>query len=129
MFDSRLVHHSMENMSGADRVVALCGVFPSKAEFIMCYKEPIAGSKIELIKQEENFILENDSFFYDCHSRPKYGVKCGEVENDYPEMLIEMFEKLCELNSIQKENLIEKKDSVNCQFIAEPSGENLYSGK
>ncbi len=125
-FDPRIVHHSMPNISGKDRLVALCGVFPKDAEFITCFKEP-TKNKIELIKNEDAFILENDNFFYDCHSRPKTGIVIKEVENDFPEMNTQTFEKLCQLNGIEKVNVIEQKDKIHCEFIAEPNGINLTS--
>lgn len=124
VFDSRIVHHSMPNLSKEDRLVALSGIFPKDAEFTMCYKDP-SSNKIELLKQEDDFILENESFFYDCHSRPKTGIKLKEVENDFPEMDAETFEKLCEMNHIKKLNTIEQKDAIHCNFIAEPDGINL----
>jgi hypothetical protein len=125
-FDPRIVHHSMPNISGANRLVALCGVFPKDADFITCFKEP-TKNKIELIKNDDAFILENDNFFYDCHSRPKTGKLIEEVENDFPEMTFETFEKLCALNNIPKLNVIEHNTKVHCEFIAEPDGINLSS--
>ncbi len=125
IFDSRIVHHSMPNISKSDRIVVLCGIFPKNAEFTICYKEP-ESNKIELIKQDDSFILENESFFYDCHSRPKKGIKIKEVENDFPEMTEETFTELCKLNRIEKLNLIENEQNINCNFIAEPNGINLY---
>lgn len=127
VFDPRIVHNSMPNTSGNDRIVALCGVFPKEAEFITCFKEPENGRKIELIKHNDTYILENKSFFYDCHSRPKTGNTIQEVEDDFPEMNIETFETLCELNDIPKLNIIENKERGHCEFIAEPNGINLDS--
>lgn len=124
VFDPRIVHHSMPNISDTDRLVVLCGVFPKDAEFTICYKDP-SSDKIELLKQEDLYILENESFFYDCHSRPKTGIKIKEVENDFPEMNTETFEKLCDINGIKKVNEIDVQQSINCQFIAEPNGVNL----
>ena len=124
VFDSRIVHHSMPNVSKEDRLVALCGIFPKDADFTMCYKDP-SSDKIELLKQEDAFILENESFFYDCHSRPKTGIKLKEVENDFPEMNAQTFETLCDMNHIKKQHAIEQKDNLPCHFIAEPDGINL----
>jgi hypothetical protein len=126
VFDPRIIHHSMPNISGSDRLVALCGVFPKDAEFISCFKDP-SKSSIELIKNEDSFILENDNFFYDCHSRPKTGSVIKEVENDFPEMTAQTFETFCQLNNIEKVNAIEQKDKIHCQFVAEPNGINLNS--
>jgi len=125
VFDPRVVHHSMPNSSGANRLVALCGIFPAEAEFITCFKNTEPGSKIELLKQEDTFILENDSFFYDCHKRPKTGQKVGEVEHDFPEMSRERFEELCALNGIPRPELIGAASALRCRMIAEPDGVNL----
>lgn len=125
VFDPRIVHHSMPNSSGADRLVALCGIFPAEAEFITCFKSTEPGSKIELLKQKDSFILENDSFFYDCHKRPKTGQVIGEVEHDFPEMSLESFEELCALNGIPKPEIIGAASDTRCRMIAEPDGINL----
>jgi hypothetical protein len=125
VFDSRIVHHSMPNISGSDRLVALCGIFPIEAEFISCYKDPAPLSNIEIIKQDDSYILENENFYYNCHDRPVGGTIIGSVENDFPDMDIEKFEKLCELNSINKTNILKESTNIQCQFIAEPNGVNL----
>lgn len=124
VFDPRIVHHSMPNRSNANRLVALCGIFPEEAEFINCFKSTEPGSKIELLKQEDAFILENESFFYDCHKRPKTGLSIGEVEHDFPAMDRETFEKLCELNGIAKMEMIGESSDIRCRMIAEPNGIN-----
>ena len=125
IFDSRIVHNSLQNISGSDRLVALCGIFPKEAEFITCFKEPLPESKIEIIKQDDAYILENESFYYDCHTRPAKGELINKVENDFPEMDSVTFEKLCEINSIPKINALENIANTHCQFIAEPTGINF----
>lgn len=116
----------MPNISGKDRLVVLCGIFPKEAEFVSVFKDP-EKNNLDLIKNDDSYILENDSFFYDCHSRPKTGNVISEVENDFPKMLSETFNTLCELNSIKKVHEIEKQQNINCQFIAEPDGVNLFN--
>lgn len=125
IFDSRLIHNSMPNLSGTDRLVALCGVFPKSAEFLNCYKSKDPGSKIEVFKHDDKYILEHEGFYYDCHARPSSGEKIGEIEEDFPEMDAETFEKLCELNAISKTNLLGETNNIPCQMIAEPDGINL----
>lgn len=124
VFDPRIIHNSMKNMSGQDRLVALCGIFPQQAEFITCYKEPGDDRKIERIRQDDTFILENDNFFYDCHSRPKTGKVIETVENDFPEMTAEKFTELCRMNLIDKVNSIADLSVTQCHFVAEPNGIN-----
>lgn len=125
IFDPRIVHNSFGNNSGGDRIVALCGVFPKDAELITCFKEKIPESRIELLKQDDSYLLENESFYYDCHSRPKTGKVIAKIENDFPEIDVQTFEKLCELNAIPKLTIIEKTLEINCNFIAEPNGINF----
>lgn len=124
VFDPRIVHHSMKNSSGSDRLVALCGIFPEQAEFITCYQEP-GGNTIERIRQDDSFILENESFFYDCHARPKTGNVVEKVQNDFPEMTADKFLALCELNAIEKVNAVNQLSATQCHFVAEPNGINL----
>lgn len=128
IFDPRIVHNSFTNTSGNDRIVTLCGIFPKDAELITCFKEKTQGSKIEIIKHVDSYLLENESFFYDCHSRPKSGTVINKVNEDFPEMSTETFEKLCELNNIEKQT--EQQAAItHCEFIAEPNGINLLSEK
>ncbi|MCC6371008.1 MAG: phytanoyl-CoA dioxygenase family protein [Bacteroidia bacterium] len=123
IFDPRIVHNSFTNTAGSDRIVALCGIFPKDAELITCFKEKVTGSKIELIKQEDSFLLKNESFFYDCHSRPKTGKTIAIVEEEFPDMDSASFEQLCELNGIEK-GFEQQATISHCEFIAEPNGVN-----
>lgn len=124
IFDPRIVHNSFPNLSGKDRIVVLSGIFPSQSKFITCYKEIAPESKIELIEQDDSYILENDNFYYDCHVRPTSGKLMKIVENDFPNMTADEFEELCYLNHIQKAPNTEDYLS-NCSFIAEPDGINI----
>lgn len=120
LFDSRIIHNSLPNISGSDRLVALCGVFPKEASYLTCYKGPEPNSKIELIQEEDNFILENKSFYYDCHSRPLAGSVVAEIEGDFPVMDKETFEALCVKNDIKKHHAINTIATSSCHFEAEP---------
>lgn len=119
-FDSRLIHNSLPNNSGKDRLVVLCGIFPKDAKFITCYKDSKENSKIELIEQPDNFILENETFYHDCHSRPASGVVIDEVEDDFPEMDSATFIELCEKHSIKQQQIINELSSTQCHFESEP---------
>jgi hypothetical protein len=124
VFDPRIVHNSMPNTSGSDRRVVLCGVFPQEAEFITCYRDKAPGSAIELIKHEDNFILENTNFYYDCFKRPD-GEPVGKEPENFPDMSRETFEELCRINAITKPGEVEGSMSA-CNFIAEPDGINRF---
>lgn len=119
-FDSRLIHNSLPNHSGEDRLVVLCGIFPKDAKFITCYKGPNEKSKIELIEQQDNFILENETFYHDCHSRPKTGIVISEVENEFPEMDSITFIELCEKNGIKQQQIVNVLSNTQCHFESEP---------
>lgn len=120
LFDSRVIHNSLPNTSGSDRLVVLCGIFPKDANYLTCYKGPDPDSKIELIKEEDSFILENKSFYYDCHSRPLAGSVLAEVEDDFPLIDKETFETLCLKNNIKKQNVVNSLANTSCHFEAEP---------
>lgn len=126
VFDPRIIHNSFTNSSGKDRIVVLCGIFPKEADFITCFKDNKEGSKIELLQHPDSFILENETFYYDCHTRPKSGNLIREVQNDFPDMDAETFEKLCELNHIQRQQEPQTTTHVQCEFIAEPDGVNKF---
>lgn len=120
LFDSRVIHNSLPNTSGKDRLVVLCGIFPKDAKYLTCYKGPDPNAKIELIQEEDSFILENKSFYYDCHSRPLTGSVLREVEDDFPLMDKDTFEELCRKNSIEKQFAINSISETVCHFEAEP---------
>lgn len=119
-FDSRLLHNSLPNLSGEDRLVVLCGIFPKSAKFINCFKDSTENSKIELIEQEDNFILENENFYYDCHAKPKNGNIIAYVDDNFPEMDKETFISFCKKNNVKEEFTVNHLAETNCHFEAEP---------
>ncbi|MBI3519105.1 MAG: phytanoyl-CoA dioxygenase family protein [Bacteroidetes bacterium] len=119
-FDSRLIHNSLPNYSGEDRLVVLCGIFPKDAKFITCHKDPDENSKIELIEQPDSFILENETFYHDCHSRPASGVVIARVEDNFPEMESATFIELCKKNGVKQQQLINELSTTQCHFESEP---------
>lgn len=123
-FDSRLIHNSLPNTSGNDRLVVLCGIFPKDAKFITCYKSPQENAKIELIEQDDTYILENENFYYDCHTKPKHGVTIAEVEDNTNLMTTDSFVDLCEKHQITKQNVINNLSNTHCHFEAEPINAN-----
>ena len=74
LFDNRLVHNSLVNSSGHDRVVIMSGIFPKEAKIISVYKDA-ANEKnpLELIEQEEDYLITFENFFHDCTCRPETG--------------------------------------------------------
>ena len=58
LFDNRIVHNSVINSSGENRVVVMSGIYPKEAPLLSCFKDPeVTESQIELIEQEPDFLL------------------------------------------------------------------------
>lgn len=126
VFDPRIVHNSLPNTSGTDRVVALCGVFPEQAELITCFKEKNPGSPIEFLKHSDSYLLNNTNFYYDCFARPLHATVIGTETQDFPEMDSATFEELCGINTISGPGIVEQLAPLNSNFIAEPNGINHH---
>ena len=96
LFDNRLVHNSVINSSGVDRVVVMSGIFPKGAKIIRCYKDVSKrGDQIEIIEEEDDFLLTFENFFHDCTCRPDTGHSVGFVEWDISQMAEQEFLRLC----------------------------------
>jgi len=96
LFDNRLVHNSVVNSSGQDRVVVMSGIFPAEAKIIRCYKDVSKkDNAIEIIEQTDDFLLTFENFFHDCTCRPETGQSAGFVEWDISQMTKEKFLSLC----------------------------------
>jgi len=103
LFDNRLVHTSVLNQSGADRVVVMSGIFPSEARLISCYKD--AGSTmVELIEQDEDFLLTYENFNHDCTCRPEVGRSLKFIEWDLRQMDEKTFVGLCRKYGVKEVN-------------------------
>lgn len=103
LFDNRLVHNSVVNMSGKDRVVIMSGVYPSDAPLISCYKDPEkADSLIELIEQSDDYLITFPNFLHDCRCRPETGESAGFVSWDTRQMTEKEFLALCKKYEVQR---------------------------
>ncbi|HLP50934.1 MAG TPA: phytanoyl-CoA dioxygenase family protein [Chitinophagales bacterium] len=81
LFDNRLVHYSHINFSETPRIVVMSGLFPSEAEIVSVYKDPIPqNSPLEIYKQSEDFLVTNTAFYNNCTERPYRGEKILEIE-------------------------------------------------
>lgn len=125
VFDPRIVHNSMQNTSGKDRVAIISGIFDKEAEFITCYKDPASSSNpIELYRHEADYTLTYQNFYYDCHVRPTSGTKFNEIPDQFPSMSAKQFIELCELNNVPEVNVLNEESNIQCNMIAEPDGIN-----
>jgi hypothetical protein len=122
LFDNRLVHTSVVNSSGKDRTVVMSGIFPAEAKIIRCYKDMTKeGNTIEIIEQEDDFLLTFENFFHDCTCRPETGHGVGFVEWDISPMTEERFLKLCsKYNLTESEYISTVQHGNHHAIIAEP---------
>ena len=123
IFDPRIIHNSLTNSSGKDRVAIVSGIFPPEAKFISCFKEPREDAFIEFFEQPEDYLLKYPNFYHDCHIRPVSGEVVGYVEDDFNRFSAEEFDKKCLEFGIRKVNSLEYSKNVECQMIFEPTKE------
>lgn len=61
LFDSRLFHYSAPNVSGKDRIVVVCRIYPASSDFITYYTIGKGGiSAIEMWKRSENYLINKN---------------------------------------------------------------------
>lgn len=118
LFDNRLVHNSVINDSGTDRVVVMSGIFPKEAHLLSCYKD-MSDEKnpIELIEQADDYLLTFENFFHDCTCRPETGKSIGFVNWDISQMKEKAFLSLCSKYGVKELNHPAVARSINNQAI------------
>jgi len=105
LFDNRLVHTSGTNNSNSDRVVVMSGIFPKNARIVSCYKDTNAqNSPIEIIEQEDDYLLTYESFFHNCTCRPTAGKLVNTVTWDLSQMTKKEFLNLCKKYNLRENN-------------------------
>jgi hypothetical protein len=105
LFDNRIVHTSVANLSDQDRIVVMSGIFPQEAPFISCYKDMSdPANPIELIEQPEDYLLTFENFFHDCTCRPETGRSVGFVRWNTDQMSEKQFLSLCEKYDVREIN-------------------------
>ncbi len=122
LFDNRLVHNSVVNSSGKDRVVVMSGIFPQEAKIIRCYKDMTRpGNMLEIIEQEDDFLLTFENFFHDCTCRPETGQSTGFVEWDISQIDEKKFLSLCSKYGVKEsETMMPDHKNANQAIIGEP---------
>lgn len=122
IFDNRILHNSLPNTSGKNRVVVMAGIFPQAAPIMTCFKNPATeNAKIELIEHTDDFLLRYPNFLIDCHVRPTVGRSVALVDDEYPPMSAATFQRLCAENGIKKQDFIAQ-EMGDCNLIGEPLG-------
>ena len=120
-FDNRILHHSYINRSLKERIAVVCGIFPKDAPMLTCHKtEYVCGGRVELIRQEDDFLFTYPNFLIDCQKRPDVGMSLGFVEDPYREIAEAEFEALCRRNGLLPQTARADDTAVSCRMIAEP---------
>jgi hypothetical protein len=122
LFDNRLVHNSVINSSGRNRVVVMSGIYPTPAPIISCYKdETAAHSLIEIIEQADDFLLTYPNFMDGCACRPETGRSVGFVKWDTGQISEARFIALCKKYNVPQTNIAALvHPSANQAILAEP---------
>jgi hypothetical protein len=103
LFDNRLVHYSPPNLTAHDRVVVMSGIFPQEADIISCFKDSsVKSDAIELIRQEDDYLLTFENFFHDCTCRPETGESIEFVDWKIEQMSVKDFQRQCAKNGIER---------------------------
>ena len=121
VFDNRLLHNSVTNISDHPRIAVVCGLLPKEADLITCHKKDYEYyGEVELIQHEDDFLLEHPNFLIDCHIRPNTGKSLGFVKDPYGPINENDFIALCNKYGLEKTNQIAKELDVERNLIGEP---------
>jgi hypothetical protein len=121
VFDNRLIHNSLPNISGKERVAIMSGVFPKEAKLLTCYKANNArDTKIELIEHEDDFLLTYPNFLKNCYDKPASGKTIAWVDDVFPPIDELAFEELCTNNDIKPIYFVKNEQLNDCVLISEP---------
>jgi len=114
IFDPRLVHSSLPNLSDTTRPAVVCVVVPKELEVVICYKEKAEAAKVELIREPEDFFLTSNHFIEASKSRPQMGESLGFVDYHPFTYTTQQFHKLCDEFGIKKKNKMPDLDDEDC---------------
>jgi hypothetical protein len=120
IFDFRVVHNSLPNVSGVNRPVALTGIFPKEASFISCYKGPETEGRIEIFSHPDDYLLTNLNFLHNCHARPTTGEVIGYAKFDLPPITEPQFLELVNKVGLEPTHLVDTVPLAETRLISEP---------
>ncbi len=123
IFDPRIVHHSLENASGRDRVAIVSGIFPMEAHFEICYKDTsVSAGPIEIYKENEGFLLTYRNFYQNCMARPSKGIQSGIADKKYvlDSISAGQWVEVCAEYGVEALNLVVAKPVTDMKLISEP---------
>lgn len=94
IFDQSILHYSPPNLSDQVRPVINTFVAHKDARIVISYadREKHPG-KVELIRQDEDFMMKYSKFGYNIFERPDIGESLGLVDYDFPSLSREMLEE------------------------------------
>jgi hypothetical protein len=120
VFDPRILHHSLPNLSEEHRIAVVCGIFPAEAKIITCFKDHHPKAKIELLLQPDDFLITNKNFYNYCTSRPETGEFIDYADHEMIPINSNEFLSKCESLGIQPYEGKIPFINTNCQMIEEP---------
>ena len=92
LFDSRLFHYSPPNLSGKNRVIALCRICPLGAPIISYFNDPEASDGfIEMWQCPDDHLVHTEN--HDGNQRPKHGKFIKRIKADLAPLSVVEFEK------------------------------------
>jgi hypothetical protein len=106
LFDNRLVHNSAVNKSGKDRIVVMAGIYPKHIPIVTCYKDETSPcSLIEMIQQDDDFLITYPNFLVGCRCRPETGKSIGFVNWNNRQIEEKEFVAMCKKYNIEETNI------------------------
>lgn len=95
IFDQSIIHYSPPNLSNEVRPVINIFITHKDAEIriAFCNPEKYGPDKVEIFRQEDDFMMEFRNFGHDIFSRPSIGESLGLFDFEYPRLTLEILEK------------------------------------
>lgn len=122
IFDPRVVHNSVSNVSDSPRIVSLTGLFPKEAGFVHCYSDMSKDEKeIEFYKQDDDFLLKYPYLLVNCTERPTSGEVIRKIPYSIQQMDAKTFKEKCASVGLQEGTGVIQQVSQGCTMIAEPN--------
>ncbi len=121
IFDPRVIHNSLSNVSNMPRIVSLTGLFPKEASFVHCYTDMSKNEKeIEFYKQDDDFLLKYPYLLVNCTERPTSGEVIKKIPYSIQQMDAKTFYEKCAAVGLQEGTGVIQQVNQDCTMIAEP---------
>ena len=93
ILNQSVIHYSLPNQSNQVRKAITAGIKSAEAQMYFHYKLPLED-KVEIFKEDDDFLLRFDNFLEDIRQRPKNGRSIGFIEYQLPKYSREELKKL-----------------------------------